>query len=127
MPPASRNQGTPPTGETPTEIAAASLGCPSAILARNRHRSSRLATVDPNLACVSSLVNFSPARRSCTWGGRHLHRARAPRHLPRPRSPLSDHQAAPPFGSFPLMLPEVLLDLQITRRILPPGGHPRSA
>ncbi len=45
MPPASRNQRTPTAGETPAEIAAASLGSAAAILALNRLRSSRLATV----------------------------------------------------------------------------------
>ncbi len=45
MPPASRNQRPPTAGETPAEIAAASLDSPAAILAQNRTRSSRLATV----------------------------------------------------------------------------------
>jgi hypothetical protein len=45
MPPASRNQRTPTAGETPAEIAAASLDSPAATLAQDRLRSTRLATV----------------------------------------------------------------------------------
>src|SRR3954464_622502 len=44
MPPASRNQRAPTACDTPTSIAAASLGRPKAIVAQNRRRFSRCAT-----------------------------------------------------------------------------------
>src|SRR6185295_237094 len=44
MPPASRNQRAPTGGDTPAEIAAASLDRPAAIAAQNRRRFSRCAT-----------------------------------------------------------------------------------